>query len=159
MSGRHCAIGGDGQLFQGPIKLERRVGGPGPGSTILQDARPPGFLPSEPRISRCCGRKADSFSLVTLSSSPWHRDSGTSFQKVTEALMTALPRASSGRGRDGGGGLWRRMCGVQGGRPGPRALRGPTARQQKPTNQPTSQPTNSPAGPGGSSAGPGIWVQ
>lgn len=31
MSGRRCAIGGDGQLFQGLIKLERRMGGPGAG--------------------------------------------------------------------------------------------------------------------------------
>lgn len=42
MSEGSCAIGGDGQLFQGPIKLARRLGGLGPGSTVLQEARPPG---------------------------------------------------------------------------------------------------------------------
>lgn len=59
MSGGSCAIGGDGRLFQGLIKLERRMGGPEagkhrPSGGPRPPARPPGFLPSEPRISRCC---------------------------------------------------------------------------------------------------------
>lgn len=83
---RSCAIGGDGQLFQGLIKLERRMGGPGAGKhRPAGGPRPPGFLPSEPRISRCCGRQADSSSLVTRSSFCGTETPGTSFQKVTEA--------------------------------------------------------------------------
>lgn len=93
---RSCAIGGDGQLFRGLIKLERRMGGPGAGEHRPAGAlaRPPGYLPPEPRISRCCGRRADSSSLVTRSSSVAQRLRGPHSGKRQGLAGDSPPRAS-----------------------------------------------------------------
>lgn len=137
MSGWSCAIGGDGQLFQGLIKLER-MGGPGAGKHVLQEAlaRLPArqaFCRQSPEYPVAAGREADLFSLVTPSSFLWHRDSRDFISESDRgSLMTALPGPhleevvmAGGRGKRVG-------CG-EGGQ-ARRALCGPTALQQKPNN-------------------------